>query len=93
MSHDRDSKGAPRPTDFADWAVHQATGMVSVQLECSIDDAFRALVDAATERDLVASELARLIVARTTRLVPLPSERPGSVALVRRDGDGLSEVG
>src|SRR5437763_10559192 len=77
---------SPSPIDFKDAVVHQATGMVAVQLACSIDDAFRALIDTAAERSRSVSELAREIVDRTTRLTPEPV---GSVDLVRTDGTAV----
>jgi stage II sporulation protein AA (anti-sigma F factor antagonist) len=74
-----------RPIDFTDAAVHQATGMISVQLECDIDNAFRALFDAAADREMSVTCLARRIVARTIRLAP----EVGSVDLVRADGTAV----
>jgi anti-anti-sigma factor len=73
----------PSPPDFANGVVHQATGMVAVQLECSVDDAFRALIDAAADRDISVIDLARQIVDRTTRLAPAAV---GSVDLVHNNG-------
>ena len=78
--------GYPRPADFTNAVVHQATGMVSVQLECDIDDAFRALIDAAADRNVSVTDLSRQIVDRTTRLAP---EAVGSVDLVRTDGTAV----
>src|SRR3954447_12650560 len=73
----------PSPSDFANGGVHQGTGMVSAPLECPVDDAFRAMIDAAADRDVSVTDLARQIVDRTTRLVPEPV---GSVDLVHYDG-------
>lgn len=78
--------GSPRPIDFADAVVHQATGMTSVQLECDIDHAFRALIDAASSREVSVTDLARQIVARTARLAPQTAD---SVDLVRTDGTAV----
>src|SRR4051812_7958555 len=76
----------PSPIDFADAVVHQATGVISVQLACSIDDAFRALIDAAADRAVSVTTLARQIVNRTARLAP---EAVGSVDLIRTDGTAV----
>jgi anti-anti-sigma factor len=76
----------PEPIDFPDAVVHQATGMISVQMQCGDVEAFRALIDAAAEREVSVTDLARQIVARTTRLAPAVV---GSVDVVRTDGTAV----
>jgi AmiR/NasT family two-component response regulator len=52
----------------AHWAeVHQATGMVSAQLEVSLDEAFVRLRARAFAEDLTLRNLAREIVTRRVR--------------------------
>jgi anti-sigma B factor antagonist len=78
-----------RPIDFADAVVHQATGMVSVQLQCDISAAFRALIDGAADRQVSVTDLARQVVDRTARLDPDASASVGSIDLVRTDGTAV----
>ena len=51
-------------------AVHQATGMVSVQLACSVEDAFARLQAKAFADDVGVTEVARRVVGRELRFEP-----------------------
>ena len=50
--------------------VHQAVGMVSVQLDCSVQDAFARLQARAFADDVGVGELARRVVRREVRFEP-----------------------
>ena len=51
-------------------AVHQATGMVAMQLDCSVPDAFTRLQARAFAEGVGVSEIARRVVQRELRLEP-----------------------
>ncbi len=50
--------------------VHQATGMVSVQLACSVQDAFARLQAKAFAEDVGVTDVARQVVQRELRFEP-----------------------
>jgi hypothetical protein len=56
--------------------VAQATGMVSVQASCSVDDALGMIEERARVIDLTTEEVAVSVVDRRFRFsIPLPSSR------------------
>ena len=50
----------------------QASGMVSVQAECSVDEAFAMIAERATTIDLTAEEVAESVVERRFRFAVQP---------------------
>lgn len=75
--------------DSGSLITHQAVGMVSVQLECSLAEAMVALRSRAYAEGRSLSEMAREVVARRARLGPDRSGRPEppDVAVLGRDVD------
>lgn len=59
-----------RPDDYLSPVVHQASGMVSVQLECSLREAVDRMVIRADAINLTLDDLSRLVVERTLRFGP-----------------------
>ncbi len=60
---------APSPGDVSDWAFHQATGMVSVQIGVvDMAEAARRLVEAAAEIGESVRDTALLVLDRRLRL-------------------------
>jgi hypothetical protein len=59
-----------RPDDYLSPLVHQASGMVSVQLECSPREAVDRMVIRSDATNLTLEDLARLVVERTIRFEP-----------------------
>jgi hypothetical protein len=60
--------------------IDQATGMISVQADVSIDDAFARLRAYAYAQDRRLTDVARDVVARRIRFTPDPSGGPGDGA-------------
>ncbi|MBW8480815.1 GAF domain-containing protein [Actinomadura parmotrematis] len=73
-------EAAADPAAPADWLalgaeIHQAAGMVSVQLDCTVEDALARLRAHAFANDLTVSRAALLVVERALRFSP--DRRPG----------------
>lgn len=56
-----------RPDDFLSSVVHQASGMVSVQSECSPQEALDRMLIRADATNLMLEDLARLVIEREIR--------------------------
>ncbi len=56
-----------RPDDFLSSVVHQASGMVSVQAECSPREALDRMLIRADATNLILDDLARLVIEREIR--------------------------
>ncbi|WP_433324505.1 GAF and ANTAR domain-containing protein [Spirillospora sp. CA-294931] len=57
-------------------AIHQAAGMVSIQLDCTVDQALVRLRAHAFANDMPLTLVARQVVERTLRFAPDPTSRP-----------------
>ncbi|MFC9973881.1 ANTAR domain-containing protein [Spirillospora sp. NPDC127200] len=79
-SLDRSGDGSGEMVMSADWLalgaeVHQAAGMVSVQLDCTVEQALARLRAHAFAHDVPVTQVAARVVARTLRFSPDPTPR------------------
>lgn len=56
-----------RPDDYLSPVVHQASGMVSVQAECSLREAVARMVIRSDATNLTLDDLARMVIEREIR--------------------------